>query len=105
MKQLARKPSALSLVPAAPEPHETAQSSTLNDFFDGWLTSVGATLEPSQPARPRTKTIFSKSPLTSADVMRVIRATVRESAEHRHWPPDVVQTFMRADVIKRKLGE
>src|SRR5918993_6125969 len=100
MKQFARKQTALSLVQV--EPHETAQSSSLNEFFDGWLTSAGATLTPSQPIRQRTKPIFGKSPLTSTDVMRVIRATVRESSEHRHWPPDVVLSFMRADVIKRK---
>jgi hypothetical protein len=101
MKQFARKLSALSLVPAAPEPHETAQPSSLNEFFDGWLTSVSSTFG-TQPTRAQSKTIFGKPPLTSTDVTRVLRATVRESSEHRHWPPDVVQTFMRADVIKRK---
>ncbi|HKO61299.1 MAG TPA: hypothetical protein VJV03_09080 [Pyrinomonadaceae bacterium] len=101
MKQVARKLSALSLVQTAPEPHETAPSASLNEFFDGWLTSVSPTLAASQPTRRPSTTVFSKSSLSSADVMRVIRATVRESSDHRHWPPDVVQKFMRADVIKR----
>ena len=99
MKQLARKQTALALVPAA-ESQEPAGSQSLNDFFDGWLNTVGPAVSTSQP--PPARMGFGKTPLTTTDVMRVNRATVRESVDHRHWPPEVVQTFMRADVIKRK---
>jgi len=40
--------------------------------------------------------------LSSRDVTRVNRATVRESSDHRHWPPEVVMTFLAAEVIKRR---
>ena len=103
MKQYARKQPSLSLVTAAPERQQSARTAALlNEFFDGWLTSV--TFAPSLQ-RTAQAPIFGQPPLTSTDVTRVNRATVRESLEHRHWPPDVVQTFMRADVIKRKSGE
>ena len=98
MKQFARNQAALSLVPATPEGNHSAKtSSSLTDFFDGWLTSVSPTSQP-----PTSRLVLGKLPLSATDVMRVNRATVRESQEHRHWPPEVVQTFMRADVIKRK---
>ena len=98
MKQFARKQAPLSLVPTSPEQHQPAKtSSSLNEFFDGWLTSVNPTPQP-----PSTSRVFGKLPLSTTDVMRVNRATVRESREHRHWPPEVVLTFMGADVIKRK---
>ena len=98
MKQLARKQAALSLVPSTPEQNQPAKtSSSLNEFFDGWVTSVTQT-----PQAPSSRTVLGKPQLSTSDVMRVNRATVRESQEHRHWPPEVVQTFMRADVIKRK---
>jgi len=98
MKQFARKQAPLSLVATAPEQNQTAKtSSSLNGFFDGWLTSVSPTPQP-----PSSRTILGKLTLSATDVTRVNRATVREGLEHRHWPPEVVQTFMRADVIKRK---
>jgi len=98
MKQFARKQAALSLVPTAPEQNQPEKtSSSLNEFFDGWLTSVSPTPQP-----PPSRIVLGKLPLSTTDAMRVNRATVRESREHRHWPPDVVQTFMRAEVIKRK---
>ena len=97
MKQLARKQASLSLVPTTPEHNQPAKtSSSLNEFFDGWLTSVSPT------PQSQSRTVLVKLPLSTTDIMRVNRATVRESREHRHWPPEVVQTFMRADVIKRK---
>ena len=98
MKQLARKQAPLSLVPNTPEPIQAAQSSSaFNECFDGWLTSVSPTPQP-----PTSQLMLGKPPLSTTDVMRVNRATVRESREHRHWPFEVVLTFMRADVIKRK---
>jgi hypothetical protein len=101
MKQFARKQAPLSLVPTTPEPNQPAKtSSSLNEFFDGWLTSVSPT-----PQLQSARTVLGKLPLSTTDVVRVNRATVRESREHRHWPPDVVLTFMRADVIKRNGGK
>ena len=98
MKQLARKEAPLSLVPNMPEPTQAAQtSSAFNEFFDGWLSSVSPTPQP-----PASQLVLGKPPLSTTDVTRVNRATVRESREHRHWPREVVLTFMRADVIKRK---
>src|SRR5687768_13382509 len=97
MKQFARKQIPLSLVPTAPEQHQPAKSSSLNEFFDGWVTSVSPTSQPQS-----SRTALGKLPLSITDVTRVNRATVRESREHRHWPREVVLTFMRADVIKRK---
>ena len=103
MKQFARKQAPLSLVTTAPEPSRPPKtSSSLNEFFDGWLTSVSSTF--AQPTRPIPNSLQGNYRSASTDVMRVNRATVRESREHRHWPPEVVQTFMRADVIKRKVS-
>ncbi|HKO41889.1 MAG TPA: hypothetical protein VJU84_01260 [Pyrinomonadaceae bacterium] len=97
MKQFARKQASLSLVPTTPEQNQPAKTaSSFNEFFDGWLTSVSPT------PQPQSRTVLGKLPLSTTDIMRVNRATVRESREHRHWPPEVVQTFMQADVIKRK---
>ena len=99
MKQFARKQSPLSLVPNMAEQNEPAQaSSSLNEFLDGWLTWVSPTPQP-----PLSRTVLGKMPLNTTDIVRVNRATVRESREHRHWPPEVVLAFMRADVIKRKM--
>jgi hypothetical protein len=98
MKQFARKEAALSLVITTPEHNQPAKtSSSLNEFFDGWLTSVSLTCQP-----PSSRLGLGKLPLSTTDVIRVNRATVREGREHRHWPPEVVLTFMQADVIKRK---
>lgn len=104
MKMLARKSRALSLVPpAAQQVERPLPPPSLNEFFDGWLTSVGPTLERTVQMKPASaKAVLGKLPLTSTDITRVNRATVRESTDHRHWPPDVVYTFMRADVIKRR---
>ena len=97
MKQLARKQASLSLVPTTEHNQPAKTASSFNEFFDGWMTSVRP-----DPQPPSSRTVLGKLPLSTTDVMRVNRATVRESREHRHWPPEVVQTFMRADVIKRK---
>lgn len=103
MKQLARKPRHISLVPPAIEQSaDEPSAASLPDFFDGWLTSVSSTLvDPEAPRSQASQITFGNRPLTTTDVMRVNRATVRESTEHRHWPQEVVQTFMTADVIRR----
>jgi hypothetical protein len=109
MKQSARKSSQLALVPPAieqPDPPVKTSAPSLKEFFDGWLHSVSTTVitSPADPVEPESKKVFGKRPLTSTDVTRVNRATVRESTDHRHWPPEVVQKFIVADVIKRKSG-
>ena len=40
--------------------------------------------------------------LTIREVLGLTRATVRESVEHRTWPPEVVLKFMAAEVVTRK---
>jgi hypothetical protein len=106
MKQLARKSSHISLVPpAAEQQNEHSDSApSLKEFFDGWLSTVRSTLI-TPDGKHRSSQVFGKRPLTSTDLTRVNRATVRESTDHRHWPSDVVQTFMMADVIKRNRGK
>lgn len=105
MKQLARKSRHISLVQPVTERESEPPAATpsLNEFFDGWLNSVSTKLVTPEAVRTRSsKVIYGRQPLTSTDVTRVNRATVRESANHRHWPPEVVQTFMVAEVIKRQ---
>lgn len=38
--------------------------------------------------------------LTTEEVIRVNRVTVRESSSHRYWPTDVLEAMLTADVIK-----
>ena len=40
--------------------------------------------------------------LTTQEVIQVNRVTVRESFTHRFWPPDVLEGFLTADVIKNQ---
>lgn len=106
MEQPARKSSPLSLVPPATRQankprDETAYS--LESYFDGWLESVKtlvAGTETTDDNSPQPN--YGRSSLTSKDVMRVNRATVRESTAHRHWPSEVVLKFLAADVINKK---
>jgi hypothetical protein len=107
MKQLARKSSHISLVPPVEqESDRPAVSPFLDEFFDAWLATVSPTLVTSEAMKPgSSKVAVGKRPLTSTDVTRVNRATVRESTDHRHWPPGVVQTFLVANVVKRNGGK
>jgi len=55
--------------------------------------------------RPRISTAEIKRrllQLTSVDVMRVNRATIREGESHCIWPPDIVERFRTADVVTDK---
>lgn len=103
MKQSTRKSSSLTLVPSASE-QATAQqhdrTAVLKDSFDGWLNSVAPTLM--QPPAQEKPEVVARGwrPLTSIDIVRVNRATIRESSVPRHWPPDVVLSFLAAEVIK-----
>ena len=101
MKQPAKKSNALSLVPPAAEPdlHEPEKTAGLRESFEGWLNSVAPTLLQST-LKERSEVRPTRRSLTSNDITRVNRATVRESNAHRHWPPEVVISFLEADVIK-----
>ena len=105
MKHFAQKLTALSLVEAQSANSGSKavedRSADLNDSFDGWLTSIApARTQESQPLKQNGTHARWRS-LSLTDVTRVNRATVRESSSHRHWPPDVVTSFLAAEVIKR----
>ena len=42
------------------------------------------------------------SQLSSVDVMRVNRATIRQGESHCIWPPEILERFRSADVITEK---
>jgi hypothetical protein len=104
MKQAARNATERSIVPSSSSPE--ADGDSLNEFFSGWLDSVAPQLsapKPAKPGRMRTRTpSYRKLLVSSTDMVRVNRATVRESTAHRHWPPEVVAQFLQADVIRTK---
>jgi hypothetical protein len=106
MKHSAQKSNTLSLVPTDPRPYDSgleSKSAALRESFDSWLNSVAPTLVQTSTAQaPRNVADRWRSSLTSRDITRVNRATVRESNDHRHWPPEVVMSFLAAEVIKRK---
>jgi hypothetical protein len=106
MKRSAQKSNTLSLVPAEPQRPAAgvrSKSTVLKESFDSWLNLVAPTLLQT-PAPKSTQSVTERwrSSLSARDVTRVNRATVRESSDHRHWPPEVVTTFLAAEVIKRR---
>jgi hypothetical protein len=109
MKQFARQSRPLALVPSPIEEvqpradNNNESSSSLRDFFDDWLSGMSPAMlqSPTEEVRPA-RTFYGRTPLTSTDMTRVNRATVRESGAHRHWPREVVETFLAAEVIRRK---
>jgi hypothetical protein len=103
MKQPSRKISILSLVGSTGHNRTQPEDRTaaLKESFDGWLDSVAPTLlQSTSNERPSLAKFFRRS-LSSIEHIRVNRATVREGTVHRHWPPDVVLSFLAADVITR----
>jgi hypothetical protein len=105
MKQSAQKLSTLSLVTADGRQHHRGSeqnSAPRTNSFDGWPNSVAPTLM-QFPTSPQS-TIADRwiRSLSLTDIARVNHATVRESSDHRPWPPEVVLTFMAAEVIKGK---
>ena len=99
MKQAARTSREVAAVPS-PSSHE-AGANSLNDFFSGWLDSVAPELSNAKPPKKRVRaTAYRKLLVSSTDMVRVNRATVRESTDHRHWPPEVVAQFLQAEVIR-----
>ncbi|MGI8837933.1 MAG: hypothetical protein ACR2H4_15035 [Pyrinomonadaceae bacterium] len=103
MNQAARKAHQLSIVRPVSQAASTVPDSTasLNDLFGGWLESVAPRLSQQQPSRASTFP-YQQLPISTTDIVRVNRATVRESTAHRHWPPDVVAQFLTAEVITRR---
>ena len=105
MKQSTRKNRSLSLVtslPVQPTSPQQARAEALTESFDGWLNSVAPQLiEPPVNVKPEIPQPGRRS-LSSTDILRVNRATIRESTAPRLWPPDVVLSFLAADVIKPK---
>ena len=52
--------------------------------------------------RPRLSAVELKrrlAQLSSVDVMRVNRATIREGESHCIWPPEILERFRSADVV------
>ena len=106
MKRSAQKSNTLSLVPADSQAQASGarrKSTVLKESFDSWLSSVAPTLLQTPPPES-SKNVNERwrNSLSARDVTRVNRATVRESSDHRHWPPEVVITFLAAEVIKRR---
>lgn len=105
MNQAARKTHQFSIVRPNSRSEEQASdsSASLNEFFSGWLNSVAPDLSAARPSRASARDSgYRQRPITTTDIVRVNRATVRESTSHRHWPPDVVAQFLAADVIRNK---
>jgi hypothetical protein len=105
MKQAARKTPQLSIVPPASAPEGGGQDSadSLKDFFGGWLDSVAPALSREHPPKtPARASGYRHRPITSTDIVRLNRATLRESTDHRHWPADVVAQFLAAEVIRKR---
>lgn len=107
MKQSVQKSENLSLVPFDSRAYASGtedKAAKLKESFDNWVNSVTSSLvQAGVPLdQPSIADRLRRPPLTLAEVMRVNFATVREGTEHRHWPPDVVLSFIAAEVIKRK---
>ena len=73
---------------------------SLRESFDGWLDSVAPVLMRAPASREKRVVARCQRSLSPTDLTRVNRATIREGTVHRVWPPDVVNTFLAADVIK-----
>ncbi|MEO7971367.1 MAG: hypothetical protein ABI698_08715 [bacterium] len=101
MKQAALTATEPSIVSSASSPEVGGDS--LNEFFSGWLDSVAPELSGAKPPKRRVLTAgYRKLLVSSTDMVRVNRATVREGTAHRHWPPEVVAQFLQAEVIRTK---
>jgi hypothetical protein len=103
MKQFAQKSRALSLVPYASDVDSCPEDDpvTLAEPFDGWLNSVDHVLLDATPSTNEPNlAFFGRLRMTSTDEVRVDRATIRESKTHRHWPREVVEKFLEAEVIR-----
>ena len=107
MKQWAQKSENLTLVPYDARAYDAVREESganLRESLDGWRNSVAPTPDQSTVPQdqPSPADQLRRRSLTLNEVTRVNFATVREGTEHRHWPPEVVISFLAADVIKRK---
>lgn len=106
MKNSLQKSENLSLVPNDGRTGnlETDKVRILRNPSNGWLNSVAPILVQSTTPeeQPNIADRLRRITLTLTEERRVHFATVREGTEHRHWPPEVVLSFLAADVIKRK---
>lgn len=101
-QQAARKIPQLSIVPSQQKAGKQNSADSLDEFFGGWLDSVAPDLTRERALRtPGHASGFRKYSISSTDIVRVNRATVRESSNHRHWPPEVVAHFLAAEVIRK----
>jgi hypothetical protein len=109
MKQAVKKSKTLSLVTVETRAYDSDPEdrvSALKESFDGWLDAVAPNLLKSSSAedQPSTPNRWRKS-LTFRDVTRVNHATIRQGTDHSHWPPEVVLSFLAAEVIKRRIED
>ena len=108
MKVFARKQRESMSLLAPPsgraEAYYNLKSVTLRPSFHGWLHAVAPA--PSGPLGAPTETADPQEILllSAQDLIRVNRATVRESETHRFWPRYVLEEFLTADVIKDSIG-
>lgn len=89
----------LSLV--APERPKTTQPIIFLAPATGAIRSADTELV----KRPRLSAVELKrrlAQLSSVDVMRVNRATIREGESHCIWPPEILERFRSADVVTEK---
>jgi hypothetical protein len=103
MSQAARKTHQFSIVrPVSKSANEASESAdSLKEFFGGWLDSVAPALS-SQQSTQAPPVVYRQRPISKNEIVRVNRATVRESTDHRHWPAEIVAQFLTAEVITRK---
>jgi hypothetical protein len=123
VSELARKTSQAVVVLRDPEAaaYTDVNPISLKRFFHGWLrevtpreidvdghdlgiTRIFPTEEPvaiAVTSAPENANPLKRKwkILTIREILSINRATVRESAAHRHWPRDVVLKFLAADVV------
>ena len=88
---------------STPEDSAKESAASLQEFFSGWLDSVAPELAERPQARTPARTSgYRRRVVSSTDIVRLNRATVRESTDHRHWPPEVVAQFLAAEVIRKR---
>jgi len=105
MKNLAQKSRALSLVPYTHKANSCPEEDSviLTESLDGWFDSVAQVfLGPKASTDEPTSAFYGRLRLSSTDEVRVDRATIRESKTHRHWPREVLEKFLQAEVITGK---
>jgi len=100
---------AISVLPASAALAEESfdiNPRTLKKSFQGWLDAVA-----SQGTTPHAAVHHMlllpprlDSVLTTEEFIQVNLVTVRESKAHRCWPPDVIATFLAAEVIRQRSG-